>query len=120
MTNHEKIVELNKIWYSLISGGMHKDRDCHFRISTHYHYGDKVEYEVEHHGYIVDYECTEWNTLEEAEQELIRLMSSSIISEAEWYLNLPKPETMGCYDEHPKYDKEDLEKIINKVTQISN
>ena len=35
MTNHEKIIELNKIWYNLI-GSDYKDRDCHFRISTHY------------------------------------------------------------------------------------
>ena len=118
MTNHEKIIELNKIWYDFICSDHHKDRDCHFRISAHYHYGDKVEYEVEHNGYIVDYDCTEWNTLEEAEQELIRLLSSSIISEADWYLNLPKPETMGCHDDHPKYNKEELKAIITKVEKI--
>jgi hypothetical protein len=119
MTNHEKIIELNKIWYPLITSSHHKSRDCHFYIIIDHHFGEKVSYTVEHKGYIVhDYDDTEWNTLKEAELELIKLLGDSIISEADWYLNLPKPETMGCYDEHPKYDREDLEEIITRVMLI--
>lgn len=121
MTNHEKIIELNKIWYPLISAEHHKSRDCHFYIIIDYHYGEKVSYTVEHKGYIVhDYDNTEWYSLEEAEQELVRLLSNSILEEAEWYYNLPKSETMGDYDDHPKYSKKDLEEIINKIQLIVN
>jgi len=121
MTNHEKIIELNTIWYDFICGEHHKDKDCHFRISTHYHYGDKVEYEVDHYGYIMDEVHEEFDTLEEAENYLInKVFKKGILEEIDWYLNLPKPETMGCYDEHPKYDKKDLESLRQAVLEIAS
>jgi hypothetical protein len=122
MTNHEKIIELNKIWYRLIAGDHHKDRDCHFRINTHYFYGDHVEYEVEHHGYILrDIDVVEFGTLEDAQNYLIeQVLKKGIIEEATWYINLPKPETMGCHDEHPTYSRDELEEIVTKVLSITN
>jgi len=119
MTNHNKIIELNKIWYSLISGEYSKDRDCHFRISTHYFYGDSVEWEVEHCGYILheldDYR--DFKTLEEAETYLINdVLKYGILKEIDTYL-----EHYGDsdWDQHGRYDKESLEKIKRTVLEIS-
>jgi hypothetical protein len=91
MTNHEKILELSKIWYALISGDHHKDCDCHFRINTHYMYGDKVEWEVEHHGYILrDVGVESFGTREDAENYLIQMvLKKGIINEINWFLNPP-------------------------------
>ena len=120
MTNHEKIIELNKIWYNFIGGEHHKDRDCHFRISTHYHYGDLVDYEVEHRGYILEDKEAEFKTLNEAEEYLINeVFKKGIIEEIDWFLELPKPETMGCYDEHNRYSKAELQAIKDKVLKIT-
>ena len=119
MTNHKKIIELNKIWYDLIGGEHHKDKDCHFRINTHYFYGDHVEYEVDHYGYIMDEVHVEFGSLEHAQNYLINeVLKKGILEEIDWYLNIPKPETMGCYDEHNKYSKCELEEIRNKVLAV--
>ena len=120
MTNHEKIIELNKIWYNLIGGEHHKDRDCHFRISTHYFYGDHVEWEVEHHGYILQNEIREvedFKTLHEAEVWLIHnILKFGILREVEFYLeHYGDPE----WDQHNRYNKEQLEEIKKKVLDIT-
>lgn len=117
MTNHQKIIELNKLWYNLVACEFHKDRDCHFYIITDYQYGEKVVYTVQHVGYINhSYEDTDWDTIEEAEVELIKVISKSIINEIEWYL-----EHYGDpnWDQHPRYDKDDLEEIITRTMLIA-
>jgi hypothetical protein len=120
MTNHEKIIELNKIWYDTICGDYHKDRDCHFRIATHYFYGDQVEWEVEHFGYILQNEIRdfeEFATLQEAEVYLIHnVLKFGIIREITFFLeHYGDPE----WDQHTKYNKEQLEDIIKKVNEIA-
>lgn len=118
MTNNEKIIALNTIWYELIAGEYHKDRDCHFYIYSHYFYGVDVQYMVEHKGYIKhDYEDTYWNTLEEAEKELIRVIKEMIIQETSFYLeHYGDPD----WDQHGKYNKEQLENIGKRVLDISS
>ena len=119
MTNHETIIALNKIWYNLIGGDHHKDCDCHFRISTHYFYGHQVEYEVEHHGYILASEVDEYrefSTIYEAEKYLIEdVLKFGIIREIDYYL-----EHYGDldYDQPPHHSKEDLEDIKKFVLAI--
>jgi len=120
MTNHEKIIELNKIWYDTICGDYHKDRDCHFRISTHYFYGDQVEWEVEHYGYILQNEIREveeFATLHEAEVWLIHnILKFGIMREITFFLeHYGDPE----WDQHTKYNKEELEGIVKKVLEIA-
>jgi len=117
MTNHEKIIELNKIWYDLIGGDHHKDCDCHFRISTHYYYGDKVEYEVEHHGYIMrDIGVEEFGTLEDAEVHLIQhVLKRGIMNEIEWFLN--PPEDCISY-EHESLGKDELEEYKKRTLEL--
>ena len=118
MTNLEKISKLNEIWYSLISSSDsgHKDRDCHFYITQTFSYGQKGQWTVAHHGYINHkYEETSFNTYEECQVEMIDLLKNSIIEEASWYL-----EHYGDsnYDQHPRYDKDDLEEIITRAMLI--
>lgn len=116
MTNHEKIILLNTIWYELIICEYHKDRDCHFYIYSHYFYGDDFQYTVEHKGYIKhNYEDTYWNTYEDAEKELIRLLKEMIIEEVEFYIEHYGDEN---WDQHAKYDKNQLQDIKNKVIDI--
>lgn len=116
MTNHEKIIELNKIWYDLIGGDHHKDRDCHFRICTHYMYGDKFEYEVEHHGYILDRIEEEFGTLEEAEEYLIQhVLIRGIMSEINWFLN--PPDDSIAYG-HASFSKEKIEELKKRVLEL--
>jgi len=119
MTNQEKIVELNKIWYDVVCGGeYHKDRDCHFYIYSHYFYGDKVEFTVEHRGYIKhDYEDTHWETYEQAEKELIRLLFTSIYKEITWYIDhYGDPQ----WDQHGRYDKAELQAILLRAKCVNS
>jgi hypothetical protein len=116
MTNHEKIIELNRIWYSLIGGDHHKDCDCHFRICTHYHYGDQVDYEVEHHGYIMRKVCEDFSTLEDAENYLIRhVLKRGIMSEINWFLN--PPEDSISY-KHGSLNDNDIEEYRKRVLEL--
>jgi hypothetical protein len=117
MTNHQKIIELNKIWYSLIGGDHHKDCDCHFRVNTHYFYGDKVEYEVEHHGYIMrDIEVVEFGTLEDAENYLIQhVLKRGIMSEINWFLY--PPDDSISY-EHSTLNNQEIEEYKKRVLEI--
>jgi hypothetical protein len=116
MTNNQKIIQLNEIWFNLISSEYHKDRDCHFYIYSHYFYGNDFQYTVEHKGYINhNYEDTYWDTYEDAENELIRLLKEMIMEEVSFYL-----EHYGDtdWDQHAKYNKEQLEDIAKTVNSI--
>ena len=117
MTNHEKIIELNKIWYTLIGGDHHKDCDCHFRISTHYFYGNHVEWEVEHHGYIMrDIGVEEFGTLEDAENYLIQhVLKRGIMSEINWFLH--PPDDSISY-EHESLNGRDIEEYRKRVLEL--
>jgi hypothetical protein len=117
MNNHNKIADLNHIWYNLISSEYSKDRDCHFYITLAFSYGQKGQWTVAHHGYINHhYQETEWDTYEECQVELIKLLKYSILEELNWYL-----EHYGDtdWDQHTKYNKEQLEDIKKKVLEIA-
>jgi len=118
MTNHEKIIELIKIWRNLISCNHCKDRDFHFRINTHYYYDGLCEYEVEHHGYILhDIRDEEFKTLYEAEVHLIHnVLRFGILQELDWYIeHYGDPE----WDQHDRYNKQDLESLRKAVLDIA-
>ena len=117
MTNNEKIIFLEIIWYELNTTEYSKDGDFHFYIYSHYHYWGDVEYIVEHKGYIKhSYEDTHWDTYEEAEKELIRLLKEMILEEVEFYIeHYGDPE----WDQHTRYNKEQLEDVVKKVLEIA-
>jgi hypothetical protein len=119
MTNLDKIAELNEIWYmSILGGGSgHKDRDCHFYITQIFSYGGIGKWTVAHHGYINHhYQETEWDTYEECQVELIKLLKYSILEELNWYIeHYGDPE----WDQHNNYNKEQLEDLKKKVLEIA-
>jgi hypothetical protein len=118
MTNLDKIAGLNEIWYALIvsSNVGHKDRDCHFYITQTFSYGKPGQWTVAHHGYVnPGYEETSFDTYEECQVELIKLLKNSILDELSWYIeHYDDPE----WDQHEKYNLEQLEDTKNKVLDI--
>ena len=50
----KEIIKLSEEWYELISGDVHKDRDCHWYIETRWSYGEQPEFIVLHNGYVTD------------------------------------------------------------------
>jgi hypothetical protein len=51
-TRADDIAKLVALWYEVISGLHHKDRDCHFRIVSEWSYNGKHFYSFEHDGYL--------------------------------------------------------------------
>lgn len=70
--------QLLELWYELIGGDHHKDRDCHFYIEKNFSTYKKSEWRLLHYGYILGdvEEC--FNTYEEAEKELQNLLAEKI------------------------------------------
>ena len=54
METIQRITELATEWYRLIGSDHHKDRDCHWHITTTWSYSQPPTYTVEHNGYIGD------------------------------------------------------------------
>ena len=85
MTKEDIIIKLTDTYYTLVNADYHKDRDCHFYINKVWSYGEPAYYRVEHYGYIYDYESDlEFNSYEEAEEELIRVLSGAILEQCKW------------------------------------
>jgi len=117
MTNLDKISSLNEIWYDACCVDYHKDRDCHFYITQSFSYGDTGKWSVSHYGYINShYQETEWETYVECQVELIELIKHSILEQLNHYI-----EKYGDleYDQHIKYNKDELEEIKKKVLEIA-
>jgi len=116
MTNLDKIADLNEIWYGLLCGH-YKDRDCHFYITQTFSYGGKGQWTVAHHGYVIhNYEETSFDTYEECQVELIKLLKDSILEEVSWYIeHYGDPE----WDQHNKCNLEQLEDIKKRVLEIA-
>lgn len=78
----QKIIDeiniLSEQWYELVGQDHHKDRDCHWYITTTWSYGLPPKYKIEHHGYILDEFLIECNTYESALIELRRLIQRAI------------------------------------------
>lgn len=114
MTNEEKIIKLNELWYDLIGQEHHKDRDCHFYLTQRFSYGNQVSYIVEHNGYInSDYgylNQTTWDTLEKAQEELIRLIYEMVNEETNWFIEDDEV--------YPDKDKTYYHNILTKANEI--
>jgi len=117
-----KIRQLVSLWFSCLIDH-HKDRDCHFHISKDYSYDGQINYSVQHYGYVYKEVVDEYNTWEEAEQALYKLLIKMIRSEiATWEAQDPKAEmtmhfTMkdGLHTlDYFKGIKVKLEEIINE------
>ena len=78
MTPSTTISRLVSIWYTVIGGIHHKDRDCHFRLVAHWQYSGELFWEIDHHGYLMELPETHFVTYEEAETALIGLLKEGI------------------------------------------
>lgn len=88
------INNLLDLWYSCIKPTHFKDKDCHFRIRMDFCTYRKLEYTVEHHGYIlhhIPYENS-FATYEEAESYLISLLIYGISREIKTSLDCKQDE----------------------------
>lgn len=75
MDHNEQIIErLLKLWYELIGGDHHKDRDCWFFIEREYCTYKAPEWSVRHHGYILKDYTESFPTLEKAQEGLIEFL----------------------------------------------
>ena len=74
----EDITKLTAVWYELIGGDHHKDRDCHWYVETKWSYGNTPRYQVQHLGYILDTIERVYDTYEEALHGLKETLESSI------------------------------------------
>lgn len=71
--------QLLELWYELIGGDHHKDRDCHFYIERNFSTYKKSEWRLHHQGYWIDnYEET-FDTYKEAEKGLQDLLIEKML-----------------------------------------
>ena len=84
MNLQESITQLTSEWYNLISPEHHKDRDCHWKITTLWSYGHPPVYLVEHFGYICSTATIRCASDEEALQALKRELQTAIAKEKEF------------------------------------
>lgn len=81
--------QLLELWYELIGGDHHKDRDCHFYIERNFSTYKKSEWRLYHDGYLIgDHEET-FDTYKEAEKGLQDLLAEKIL---QWVLTDPPKE----------------------------
>jgi ubiquinone/menaquinone biosynthesis C-methylase UbiE len=69
---------LLELWYELIGGDHHKDRDCHFYIEKNFSTYKKSEWRLSHHGYLLGEIAQCFNTYQEAEKRLQNLLAEKI------------------------------------------
>lgn len=72
------ISRLVSIWYTVIGGLHHKDRDCWFRIAAVWSYDGRLEYEIQHDGYLMQAPLRTFHTYVDAEEVLIDLLKNGI------------------------------------------
>jgi hypothetical protein len=78
--NHliKEITDLTEQWYKLIGPDHHKDRDCHWYITTKWSHGRSPEYCIVHHGYILGELDETRQTYELALERLKELLTGEI------------------------------------------
>lgn len=80
-----EIVRLSRLWCEAISLDHHKDRDCHWYITTKYSYGEQPTFAASHHGYIGPrFQGEERTTYAEAEADLRLQLLLAVEAEVSW------------------------------------
>lgn len=79
----QRITELTEKWYLLIGPEHHKDRDCHWYITTSWSYGQPPTYTVEHNGYIGENISLNCENYDAALQALQNVVTTAIAQERE-------------------------------------
>lgn len=73
-SNEQTIEQLLQLWYSVIGGDHHKDRDCWFFIERDYCTYNKPLWGVKHHGYILGDYNESFETFPKAQEGLIEFL----------------------------------------------
>jgi hypothetical protein len=82
MDHNEQIIEkLLKLWYSIIGGDHHKDRDCWFFIERDYCTYSEPSWSVKHHGYILGDYNESFDTFIKAQEGLIEFLGEACAKE---------------------------------------
>jgi hypothetical protein len=69
---------LLELWYELIGGDHHKDRDCHFYIKKNFSTYKNSEWQLYHYGYLLGEIEEYFDTYKEAEKGLQNLLAEKI------------------------------------------
>lgn len=88
MSTQEEIEKLSGLWYRLVNLDHHKDRDCHWYISTAWSYGQPPVYEVQHGGYVHERIYEKYPTYDAALEGLAGHIRDAIQGVADWALSV--------------------------------
>lgn len=114
METTNKIVELSKLWYKIISIDHHKDRDCHWYITQDFAYGEKPSYLVSHTGYIFDEEIDrKFASYPAAVHFLEDTLQKAISKERSWAENVVKNPKQ--YDDWQVVNAKEILAIMTEV-----
>ena len=119
--NTEKLLKkLTKIWYSTLVDH-HKDRDCHWYITTDYSYDGTVSYIVEHNGYVSKDVYRVFTRKLFAEKFLIEILINTIKDEIKTWLAIIRKNECIEYtfgDRTPEEAREHFLKLYKRVILI--
>lgn len=119
MDHNEQIIEqLLKLWYSLIGGDHHKDRDCWFFIERDYCTYNEPLWGVKHHGYILGDYNESFPTFIEAQEGLIEFLIEGCAQEIDTIKNdIENPPERN--KEYAETKLKELEKIVTDQHYIT-
>lgn len=77
--------QLLELWYELIGGDHHKDRDCHFYIEKNFSTYRKSKWRLHHRGYLIDDYEKMFDSYEQAEKGLQDLLIEKMLYFTEYW-----------------------------------
>ena len=114
MKHNEKLIErLLKLWYELIGGDHHKDRDCWFFIEREYCTYKTPCWNIRHSGYILGDYSESFSSFEKAQDGLIEFLIEACAKEIDSIRNNPEE---NAPERNAKYTDEKLAEL-GKITQ---
>jgi hypothetical protein len=120
MDHNEQIIErLLKLWYSIIGGDHHKDRDCWFFIERDYCTYQKSSWSVRHTGYILGEYNESFDTFIKAQEGLIEFLIEGLCKEIDSIKNNQDQYAPEKNLEYTNIKLKELEKIVIDQHYIS-
>jgi hypothetical protein len=110
--NEQTIEQLLKLWYSLIGGDHHKDRDCWFFIEREYCTYNEPSWNVRHSGYIRSDYTESFTSFEKAQEGLIEFLIEGCAQEIDSIRNSNDEYTPERNAEYAETKLKELEKIV--------
>jgi len=102
MTQHNEslIDRLLKLWYSLIGGDHHKDRDCWFFIEREYCTYKPATWTVRHQGYIRKDYIEQFDSFGNAQSGLIDYLIEACAEEISLVLQQNQKDSQQLHDDY--------------------